>query len=65
MGPTCLGLALFWCLSASKDNLSARAAAVAADVHVAIKLALLVAAAIAVLALVTCDFRVEQWQRHL
>ena len=65
MGATCCGLALFLCSPASQDNLSARSAAVAADVHVAIKLALLIAAAIAVLALVTCDFRDEQWQRHL
>ena len=56
---------LFLCSPASQDNLSARSAAVAADVHVAIKLAFLVAAAVAVLALVTCDLGVEQWQPHL
>ena len=53
------------CSHASQDNLSTRAAAVAADVHVAIKPALLIATAIAVLALVTCDLRVEQRQPHL
>ena len=53
------------CSPASQDNLSARAAAVAAYMHVAIKLAFLVAAAVAVLALVTCDLGVEQWQPHL
>ena len=62
---TCWGLALFYVVLPSQDQLSARTAAVAADVHVAIKLALFVAAAIAVLALVTCDLRVEQWQPHL
>ena len=55
----------FLCSPASQDNLSASAAAVAADVHVAIKLALLVAATVAVLALVSCDLGVEQWQPHL
>ena len=65
MGVTCWGLALFLCSPASQDNLSARAAAVAADMHVAIKLAFLVAAAVAVLALVACDLGVEQWQPHL
>ena len=65
MGATCWGLALFLCSPASQDNLSARSAAVAADVHVAIKLAFLVAATFAVLALVTCDLGVEQWQPHL
>ena len=53
------------CSPASQDNLSSRAAAVAADVHVAIKIALLVATAVAVLALVTRDLGVEQWQPHL
>ena len=47
------------CSPPSQDNFSARPAAVAADVHVAIKLAFLVAAAVAVLALVTCDLCVE------
>ena len=65
MGVTCWGLALFLCSPASQDNVSASSAAVAADVHVAIKLAFLVAAAVAVLALVTCDLGVEQWQPHL
>ena len=64
-GATFWGLAHFLCSPASQDNLSARAAAVAADVHVVIKLALFVTAAIAVFALVTCDFCVEQWQPHL
>ena len=50
----------FLCSPTSQDNLSARTAAVAAEVHVAIKLALLVAAAVAVLALVTCDLGIEQ-----
>ena len=50
---------------ASQDNLSARTAAIAADVHIAIKLALLVATTVAVLALVTCDLGIEQRQPHL
>ena len=65
MGATCWGWSLFLCSPASQDNLSARTAAVAADVHIAIKLALPVATAIAVLALVTCDFGIEQRQPHL
>ena len=65
MGGYLLGVAPFLCSLASQDNLSARAAAVAADMHVAIKLAFLVAAAVAVLALVNCDLGVEQWQPHL
>ena len=60
-----MGSGPFLCSPASQDNLSARPAAVAADVHVAIKLALLVTAAIAVFALVTSDFGVELWQPHL
>ena len=51
----------FLCSPARQDNLSARSAAVTADVHVAVKLALLIAAAVAVLALMTCDSGVEQW----
>ena len=48
-----------------QDKLSARSAAVAADVHVAVISALLVTTASAVLAPVTCDLGVEQRQRHL
>ena len=55
-------MALFLCSPASQDNLSARTAAVAANVHIVIKLALLVATAFAVLALVTCDLGIEQRQ---
>ena len=54
-----MGVGPFLCSPASQDNLSARSAAVAADVHVAIKLVLLVATAVAVLALVTCDLGIE------
>ena len=64
MGATCWGLALFLCLT-SQDKLSARSAAVAADVHVAVISALLVTTTSAVLAPVTCDLGVEQRQRHL
>ena len=49
----------------SQDQLSARTAAVAADVHVAVISALLVTTTSAVLAPVTCDLGVEQRQRHL
>ena len=49
----------------SQDKLSARAAAVAADVHVAVMPALLVTTTSTVLAPVTCDLGVEQWQRRL
>ena len=59
------GWPFFYVVLPSQDKLSARSAAVAADVHVAIKLTFLVAAAVAVLALVTCDLGVEQWQPHL
>ena len=59
MGSTCWGLLLFLCSPASQDSLSARAAVVAADVHVAINVTLLVATAVAVLALVICDLGVE------
>ena len=55
----------FYVVLPSQDKLSARSAAVAADVHIAIKLAFLVAAAVAVLAPLTCDLGVEQRQRHL
>ena len=64
MGAHLLGCGFFG-LPASQDSLSARAAAVAADVHVAIKLAIRVATAVVVLALVACDFGVEQRWRHL
>ena len=47
------------------DQLSARTAAVAADVHVAVISALLVTTTSAVFAPVTCDLGVEQRQRHL
>ena len=63
-GATCWGLPPFLCSSTSHNNLSARSAAVAADMHVAIKFAFLVATTDAVLALETCDLGVEQWQPH-
>ena len=59
------GWFFFYVVLPSQGKLSTRSAAVAADVHVAIKLALLVTAAIAVFALVTCDFGVEKWQPQL
>ena len=65
MGGTCWGLALFYVALTSQDKLSARSAAVAADVHVAVIFALLVTTTSAVLAPVTCDLGVEQRQRHL
>ena len=65
MGVTCWGLALFLCRIPCQDKLSARSAAVAADVHVAVMPALLVTTTSAVLAPVTCDLGVEQRQRHL
>ena len=65
MGATCWGLALFYVVLPSQDKLSARSAAVAADVHVAVISALLVTTTSAVLAPVTCDLGVEQRQRHL
>ena len=62
---TCWGLAFFYVVLPSQDKLSARSAAVAANVHVAVISALLVTTTSAVLALVTCDLGVEQRQRHL
>ena len=59
------GWPFFYAVLPSQDKLSARSAAVAADVHVAIKLALLITTASAVLAHATCDLGVEQRQRHL
>ena len=59
------GWLFFYVVLPSQDKLSARSAAVAADVHVAVISALLVTTASAVLALVTCDLGVEQRQRHL
>ena len=55
----------FYVVLPSQDKLSASSAAVAADVHVAVIPALLVATASAVLAPVTCDLGVEQRQRYL
>ena len=63
--PPVEGWPLFLCSPASQDKLSARSAAVAADVHVAVISALLVTTTSAVLAPVTCDLGVEQRQRHL
>ena len=62
---TCWGLALFNVVLPSQNKLSARSAAVAAHVHVAVISALLVTTASAVLAPVTCDLGVEQRQRRL
>ena len=59
------GWPFFYVVLPSQDKLSARSAAVAADVHVAIRPALLVATSVAVVALETCDLGVEQRQRHL
>ena len=59
------GWPFFYLILTSQDKLSASPAAVAADVHVAIRPALLVAASVAVVALETCDLGVEQRQRHL
>ena len=59
------GWPFFYVVLPSQDKLSARAAAVAADVHVAVIPALLVTTTSAVLAPVTCDLGVEQRQRHL
>ena len=59
------GWPFFYVVLPSQDKLSARSAAVAADVHVAIRPALLVAASVAVVALETCDLGIEQRQRHL
>ena len=59
------GWPFFYVVLPSQDKLSARAAAVAADVHVTVISALLVAASVAVVALETCDLCVEQRQRHL
>ena len=59
------GWPFFYVVLPSQDKLSARSAAVAADVHVAIRPTLLVAASVAVVALETCDLGVEQRQRHL
>ena len=59
------GWPFFYVVLPSQDKLSARSAAVAADVHVAVISALLVTTTSAVLALVTCDLGVEQRQRHL
>ena len=54
------------CLAWSDSNSRHKGrAAEATDVHVAIKLALFVAATVAALAPVTCDLGVEQRQRHL
>ena len=65
MGPTVGGWPSFYVVFPSQDKLSARSAAVAADVHVAVISALLVTTTSAVLALVTCDLGIEQRQRHL
>ena len=59
------GWPFFYVVLPSQDKLSARSAAVAADVHVAVISALLVTTTSAVLALVTSDLGVEQRQRHL
>ena len=59
------GWPFFYVVLPSQDKLSARSAAVAADVHVAVISALLVTTTSAVLAPVTCDLGVEQRQRHL
>ena len=59
------GWPVFYVVLPSQDKLSARSAAVAADMHVAVISALLVTTTTAVLALVTCDLGVEQRQRHL
>ena len=59
------GWPFFYVVLPSQDKLSARSAAIAADVHVAVISALLVTTTSAVLALVTCDLGVEQRQRHL
>ena len=65
MGVTCWGLALFYVVLPCQDKLSARSAAVATDVHIAVIPALLVTTTSAVLTPVTCDLGVEQRQRHL
>ena len=59
------GWPFFYVVLPCQDKLSARSAAVAADVHIAVIPALLVTTTSAVLALVTCDLGVEQRQRHL
>ena len=59
------GWPFFYVVLPSQDMLSARSAAVAADVHVAVISALLVTTTSAVLAPVTCDLGIEQRQRHL
>ena len=59
------GWPFFYVVLPSQDELSARSAAVAADVHVAVISALLVTTTSAVLAPVTCDLGVEQRQRNL
>ena len=58
-------MALFFVVLPSQDKLSARSAAVAADVHVAVISALFVTTTSAVLTPVTCDLGIEQRQRHL
>ena len=59
------GWHFFYVVLPSQNKLSARSAAVAANVHVAVISALLVTTTSAVLAPVTCDLGVEQRQRHL
>ena len=59
------GWPFFYLVLPSQDKLSARSAAVAADVHVAVISALLVTTTSAVLALVTCDLGIEQRQCNL
>ena len=64
-GPPVGGWPFFYVVLPSQDKLSARSAAVAADVHVAVISALLVTTTSAVLALVTCDLGIEQRQCNL
>ncbi len=59
------GWPFFYVVLPSQDKLSARSAAVAADMQVAVISALLVTTTSAVLALVNCDLGVEQRQCHL